>query len=284
MDLPLKKNLLKQSIFKLSLLVLFLTTTITPLFAQGNLLVYPTRIVFDTQKNIKKVVLTNTGKDTAIYNISFVEYKMTKYGQMKVISLPEEGLNFASTNLRYFPRRVVLGPYQAQTLKVQLRNARSLADGEYRSHLYFRAVEDKSKLEDIDKKKDTTSISVQLKPIFGISIPCIVRKGKNNTALTITDAALTSLNTDESALKFHINRTGNMSVYGDLSINYISKKNKVIKVGQVNGVGIYTPGNLRIIRIKLKPPKNVNFDGGRLHIIFTKNKSDEILSEANLAL
>lgn len=257
---------------------------ISPVFAQGNLLVFPTRLVFDTKKNIEKVVLTNTGKDTAIYNISFVEYKMTKYGEMKVISLPEEGLNFASPNLRYFPRRVVLGPYQAQTLKVQLRNARSLADGEYRSHLYFRAIEDLGKLEDIHKKKDTTSISVQLKPIFGISIPCIVRKGENNTAVTITNAELTPLKTNESVLKFDLNRIGNMSIYGDVSINYIDKKNKVTKVGQVNGVGIYTPGNLRIIRIKLKPPKNVNLDAGTLHIVFTKNKSDEILSEANLAL
>ncbi|MGK0413690.1 MAG: hypothetical protein ACJA1B_001898 [Polaribacter sp.] len=284
MNLLLKKTLLTQTIFKFSLLVIFLTKTITPLFAQGNLLVYPTRIVFDTKENIEKVVLTNTGEDTAIYNISFVEYKMTKYGQMKVISLPEEGLNFASTNLRYFPRRVILGPYQSQTLKVQLRNAKSLADGEYRSHLYFRGAEDKGKLEDINKKKDTSSISVQLKPIFGISIPCIVRKGENNTTVTITDPELTPLNTNESTLKFHLNRIGNMSVYGDLSIHYIDKKNKVTKISQVNGVGIYTPGNLRIINIKLNPPKNINFDGGTLHIVFTKNKREEILSETNLAL
>lgn len=284
MDLCVNKTFLKVAVFKYLLLFVFSISTMAPIVAQGNLLVYPTRIVFDGKKNIKKVFLTNTGSKKAIYNISFVEYKMTKNGEMKVVLLPEEGLKFASSNLRFFPRKVILEPYQSQTLKVQLRNTKNLVEGEYRSHLYFRAVEDEGDLQDVSKKKDTVNISVKLKPIFGISIPCIFRIGENTTVVSLSDLELKTVNFEERILKFNLNRIGNMSIYGDLSINYIDKNNKVLKVGQINGVGVYTPGNLRIIRIKLKSSKNMNFDEGKLHIVFTKNKSDEILSEASLKL
>lgn len=265
------------------MIVIFLSTSLKPILAQGNLLVYPTRVVFNEKNSIQKVVLSNTGKDSAVYDISFIEYKMTKFGEMKLVTEPEEGLNFASTNLRYFPRKVVLGPFQSQTVKVQLRNAQSLKDGEYRSHLYFRAVEDNKKAENVNEKNDT-DISVKLKPIFGISIPCIVRKGVDNTNVSISDLSLSQSISKENMLNLDINRIGNMSIYGDFLIKYITSDNKTYEVGLIQGVGVYTPGNVRTLKLKLNLPKNLELNGGKLQVIFTKNNSKEILAEANLAL
>lgn len=283
MNTTLKSFLLKKNILKFLMVSFFLILSSQSLLAQGNLLVYPTRVVFDGKNNIQKVVLSNTGKDSALYDISFIEYKMTKFGEMKLISAPEEGLNFASPNLRYFPRRVVLGPFQSQTLKIQLRNARSLKDGEYRSHLYFRAVQEKKALGSVDEK-NATDISVKLKPIFGISIPCIIKKGEDNTKVTLSELSLNQENTNQFFLNLNINRTGNMSVYGDFMIHYLDQKNKLHQVGRVQGVGVYTPGNVRTIRVKLTAPKNSTFSGGKLQVVFTKNESKEILAEANLVL
>ena len=37
--------------------------------AQGDLLIFPKRIVFDKGKRVKQLILSNIGKDTAIYNV-----------------------------------------------------------------------------------------------------------------------------------------------------------------------------------------------------------------------
>lgn len=269
--------------FKRLWVAVFLITTINPVLAQGDLLIYPKRVVFEGRKSIEKLTLSNTGKDTAVYNVSFVEYKMNEKGEMKIISESEDGLNFASSHVRFFPRKVTLAPNEGQTIKVQLRNAQSLNDGEYRSHLYFRAEEEQGALGETTKAKDS-AISVQLKAVFGISIPCIVRKGTNTTKVSISNLKLIQLDNLNVALQFNLNREGNMSAYGDFSINYIAPNSKVYEVSSMKGVGVYTPGNLRTLIIKLKKPENISFDGGAFKVVFTENESKKILTEANLSL
>lgn len=278
-----KDSFYTTSMFKYLFFVVFLFSSASSLVAQGDLLIYPKRVVFEGRKSIEKLTLSNTGKDTAVYTISFLEYKMNKKGQMKIISEPEEGLNFASSHVRFFPRKVTLAPNEGQTVKVQLRNAQGLNEGEYRSHLYFRAEEKKAPLGETKKAKDSV-ISVKLKPIFGISIPCIVRKGENTTTVAISDIELIALDNNAYGMQFHLNRTGNMSAYGDVTINYITPANKVYEVAKMKGVGLYTPGNLRIVKIKLEESEVINFEGGEFKVIFTENESKKILAEANLTL
>jgi hypothetical protein len=271
------------SMLKYLCIIIFLFSIQPSLFAQGDLLIYPKRLVFEGRKSIQKLTLANTGKDTAVYNISFVEYKMNENGQLKIISKAEEGLQFASSNVRFYPRKVTLAPNESQIVKVQLRGSQSLKDGEYRSHLYFRAEEKKAPLGEISKSKDSI-IAVKLKPIFGISIPCIVRKGENTTNVSISDMQLIEIENNSYGMQFHLNRTGNMSAYGDVTINYTSPANEVYEVAKTKGIGIYTPGNLRIVKIKLKTQENINFNGGTFNITFTKNESKKILAEATLTL
>lgn len=278
-----KDSFFYTHVFRCLLVFVFLIAFVSPIVAQGDLLIYPKRVVFEGRTNIEKLTLANTGKDTAVYNISFVEYKMNEAGELEIISEAEEGLNFASSNVRFFPRKVTLAPNEAQTVKVQLRRSSTLDEGEYRSHLYFRAEEDKGALGETSKVKDST-IAVKLKAVFGISIPCIVRKGTNTTTVSISDLQLLQLDNQEAALQFNLNRSGNMSAYGDFTINYTAANNTIYEVAKMKGVGVYTPGNLRVIKIKLNKPETINFAGGYFNVIFTKNESKEILTEANLTL
>lgn len=283
MLVQVKDSFFKTILFKRLWVVVFIITTINPVLAQGDLLIYPKRVVFEGRKSIEKLTLSNTGKDTAVYNVSFVEYKMNEKGEMKIISEPEDGINFASSHVRIYPRKVTLAPFEGQTIKVQLRNSQNLNDGEYRSHLYFRAEEDQGALGETTKAKDS-AISVQLKAVFGISIPCIVRKGTNTTKVNISNLKLIQLDNLDDALQLNLNRQGNMSAYGDFSINYIAPNSKVYEVASMKGVGVYTPGNFRTLIIKLKKPENISFDGGAFKVVFTENESKKILTEANLTL
>ncbi|PCI06476.1 MAG: molecular chaperone [Flavobacteriaceae bacterium] len=270
-------------LFKFLLVTVFLTVTISPLFAQGNLLIYPKRVVFEGRNKIEKLVLSNVGKDTAVYNISFLEYKMKTNGELKIISEPEEGQYFASPNVRFYPRKVTLAPNESQTVKVQLRNSQKLKEGEYRSHLYFRAGLNNSALGEKEQSKDST-VTVSLKPVFGLSIACIVRKGISTTSISISNIKLIQPKEDYYALKFLLNRSGNMSVYGDFTVHYITAEGTKYEVAKMKGVGVYTPGTLRDIKIRLYRPKNVVFNGGYFKVAFTKNESKKILTEANLKL
>jgi P pilus assembly chaperone PapD len=107
--------------------------------AQGDLLIFPKRIVFDEGKRVKQLILSNIGKDTAIYNVSFLQYRMNENGGFKAITTPDVGQYFATPYLRVFPRKVTLAPNESQIVKVQLTKSTKLKEGEYRSHLYFRA-------------------------------------------------------------------------------------------------------------------------------------------------
>jgi hypothetical protein len=276
--LPLSTKLLRSSI--LLILCFFLGHS---LFAQGNLVIHPKRVVFDGKKKIEKLVLSNTGKDSAVYNISFIDYKMNDYGVLLSTKEEEEGLRFASPYVRLYPRIVKLGPNESQIVKVQMYNAEKIPDGEYRSHLYFRAEQEKRALGKQTKEIESL-VSVKIEAVFGISIACIIRKGQDKTYLSISEISYSKSKDQENFLAFKLNRTGNMSAYGDFVVNYIAPSNKVYEVGTVKGIGLYLPGTARTMKITLNTPSNVDFKGGSFKVVFTENESKKILAEADLNL
>ena len=91
-----------------------------PVKAQGNLLVTPRRVVFDGSRRVMELNLANTGQDTARYNISFVQYRMTEDGDFEEITEPDPGQFFADRHLRFFPRTILLGPSESQTVRMQV--------------------------------------------------------------------------------------------------------------------------------------------------------------------
>jgi len=237
--------------------------------AQGNLLITPKRVVFDGTKRVMELNLANTGQDTAKYNVSIVQYRMTENGAFEEISTPDPGQNFADKYIRFFPRTVTLGPNEAQVVKMQVTNTSNLAAGEYRSHVYFRAVPKQSALGEVDPNRDTTAVSVKLVPIFGITIPVIIRIGQSTAAVTISDLKLDMVNDSTNRLALVFNRTGNMSVYGDLKVIHISPSGKETTVGVVNGIAVYTPNPLRKFLMDLDRKANVDLHQGKLKVTFS---------------
>lgn len=242
---------MKRTIFHIVSL-LFLLFCSQGLFAQGNLLVAPIRVVFDDSKQREDLNLSNIGQDTAVYLISFVHYKMLEDGGFQQLSdstpLPTPR---SDTYLRIFPRRVTLAPGESQLVRLQYRKTQNMANGEYRSHLYFRADKDATPL-GVEDNKDTTKLSVSITPIFGISIPVIVRNGPTTLSVTLTDVSVKAVNDTLSNLSVGINRAGNMSAYGSLEATYIPETGNQVVVGQANGVGVYTELNKRMYTLPLR--------------------------------
>jgi hypothetical protein len=190
-------------------------------------------------------------------------------GGFETISEPDPGQRFATSNVRFFPRSVTLGPNEAQVVKIQLIKTNELTAGEYRSHLYFRAVPKQKPLGEEDKVKDTTTISVKLTPIFGITIPVLIRVGESTTKVTLTELSFQSVNDTIPRLSMVFNRSGNMSVYGDIAVDYISLHGKVTRVGVANGVAVYTPNTVRRFQFNLNKTSGVDYSSGTLRVIYS---------------
>jgi hypothetical protein len=255
----------------LSLLVLILFILLASLNvdAQGNLLVTPRRVVFDGTKRSVDLNLANIGKDTATYAISLVQIRMKEDGGFDIITAPEPGQNFADQNIRFFPRSVVLPPGEAQVVKVQLLRTTQLAPGEYRSHFYFRSVPKTDPLGEEKVITDSNSISVRLTPVFGITIPAIIRVGESTTKVTLSDLKLEIAADGNPVLKLVFNRTGNFSVYGDLAVDHVSSQGIVTRVGAANGVAVYTPNTVRRFQINLNKVAGLDLISGKLKVFFS---------------
>ena len=157
-------------------------------------------------------------------------------------------------------------------------------DGEYRSHLYFRAEKTNEPLGQENDVKDSSNISVKLEAVFGISIATIIRKGKSNTTTTISDLNFINGDNPDYFLSFQLNRKGNMSTYGKLTINYISRENEVYEVAMARGLAVYTPGEFRKVKMKLQKPGGITFNGGKFTVVYTEHESENIIAEAEIQL
>lgn len=268
---------------RLLLSLFFLGGFCFELFSQGNLLITPNRVVFEGRKQKEELNLVNTGNQTSTYSMSFVQRRMNEDGSFEIIKVPDSGQLFADPYLRIYPRQVTLNPGEGQVVLLQIRRKANMQDGEYRSHLYFRSEKDYTPLGTI--KKDTLkTLSVEVIPTFGISIPIIIRSGIVNASASLTNLKIE--NKESPTLTFILNRTGNISVYGDLKVEFIPAKGKSYPLASVKGVAVYTNINKRFMSIKLDPTSK-DLKNGKLQLRYTSRddaKKQEVFAEAELEL
>ncbi len=261
-----KLNTLTFSVLLFHVFAGLLLAAAAPLAAQGDLLIFPKRLVFEGGKKSDIINLTNIGKDTATYKISFIQIRMTEYGGFENIVEPDSGQFFAEPLLRYYPRTVTLGPNESQVIKLQLKSIGNTPAGEYRSHLYFRA--DKTAAPRKDVKADTNAVSVHISALFGISIATIVRVGKSTARVNLTNLWMERNEQNAPLLHLEFHRSGNMSVYGTLVVQHVSPEGVTTKVGEVSGLAVYTPGAVRKAALKLQEPPGVDYSKGKLVAIY----------------
>lgn len=278
---------IKRVFFCKKLVTLLLTVFFAlPMVAQGDLLITPRRVVFEGNKRVEELNLSNTGRDTSLYNVSFVQYRMADDGTFQEITEPDPGQNFADKNLRFFPRTVTLAPGEAQTVRMQVLNRERLAPGEYRSHVYFRSVPKEGALGLDNADADTSALSIRIIPIFGITIPIIIRVGESDTRVAISDVALQKVDDSTNVVAFTFNREGNMSAYGDVRVTHISPDGTNTLLGAVNGVAVYTPNKKRNFQVLIDRAVIVDLKSGSLKVEYLSqsDRNPAKLAEASINL
>jgi P pilus assembly chaperone PapD len=285
------KNLLsyiqvKQLILLLSVSIALIQLSAINLMAQGNLVVFPRRLVFEGSRRSQELNIANTGSDTARYNISLLHYRMMENGAFEEITQPDSGENFADKYIRFFPRSVTLAPNESQVVKIQYMRTNQISPGEYRSHLYFRAEPNEKPLGEKEVSKDSASISIKLVPIFGITVPVIIRAGESTVTVSLSDLSFEMANDTIPTLQMAINRTGNMSVYGDIAVDHVSQQDKVTRVSFIQGVAVYTPNRIRRIKIEVDKNLDIDYNSGKLHVLYMSQSDSKPgnLAEAEMVL
>lgn len=212
----------------------------------GDLLITPTRVMLEGKKRTAEVTLNNRGPKEAVYRISLEHKRMRENGEYEEAKETKPGERFADEMVRYSPRQVTLKPGASQTVRFMMRVPEGAEQGEYRSHVLFRAVPQQPQGEDVEQGAvDAKQISIRLIPVYGVSIPLIVRVGELAANGSLSDAKL-----DGKTLSLAIHRQGTRSLYGDIVVT----NDGGTVVGQMKGVAVFTPNTTRTLKLELSPP------------------------------
>ncbi len=220
-----------------------------PLAAQGDLLVAPTRVILDGSRGTE-VILSNIGQQEATYRIGLELRRMTKEGKLEDVSREEanEIEQAALGMIRYAPRRIKLAPGQPQAVRISARPGAELPDGEYRVHMSFKAIPQARPVTAENATTTAGGISIQLIPIYGVTIPVIVRKGRLEAIAAIQNPQITAGPGGQDVLTLDLARKGESSTYGEI---------RVMKQGQdepiylARGVAVYSELSERTVRMGL---------------------------------
>jgi len=238
----------------------------------GDFSVTPTRLVFEGRDATETVTVVNSSAQTATFRISFVHMQMGENGELTQIENLPDGYNAAEPMLRYAPRQIEIPPGQVQVVRIALRKPDALAAGEYRSHMFFRAVPDESRGQAIEQAgtADAGGLRIDLIPIFGITIPAIVRHGDISAKAALSEFALARRD-NLQVLRFRIAREGDASLYGDVSVSYTppSGQGRGTVIAELNRVAVYPEVSRRQVEVALRPPPGVTLaSGGTLEITY----------------
>jgi fimbrial chaperone protein len=281
---------LKPSNSSLLAAFVLLLAGLAPFSSFADLMINPTRVVFEGNQRSAQIDVINDGTTPATYRVRVVNRQMTESGEFKEITSPGAGDQFADSMLVYSPRQIVLKPGTQQLVRIALRKPADLAEGEYRSHLMFEKVADPGLSNTLESqiKPGPNEVGVNIAALVGVSIPVIVRQGKTDATTTISGIAVAQPRTpgQPGAIEFEVNRSGNRSVYGDLTATFKTPAGPEQLVAQAGGVAVYVPNTHRRVRLNLQMPDGTQLAGGTLKVTYKERIADsgKLLAESSIQI
>ena len=224
------KSVVAGSLFAVPLIALPTTASA----GVGDLLVAPTRIVLDGRKGAE-IILNNIGDEPATYRVSVEFRRMTETGDLVDVTTPSEAELKTQDMIVYAPRKVTLAPRQPQSIHLIARPPQGLPDGEYRVHLLFRAIPPATPVVQT-AREEPKGVQFKLTPVYGVTIPVIVRRGNLQAQAGIADVHLEN-KANGPAVGLDLVRSGSRSTYGEVRVLKAGIKEPI---AISKGIAIYT--------------------------------------------
>jgi len=179
----------------------------------------------------------------------------------------------------FAPRRVTLAPHEPQSIRVTARPPQGLPDGEYRIHLLFRAVPAPTPVAPAGEQP--RGVQLRLIPIYGVTIPVIVRLGNLDAKAAIGNVKLESKDGKE-AVGLELNRTGSRSTFGEVRVLKAGAKDPI---AFARGVAVYTEVGGRHVSLPVDDAQKSRLSGPvTVQYIETGDDGRQTIAEAQAVL
>ena len=244
----------------------------------GDLLVAPTRIVLNGSRGTQ-VILNNIGEDVATYRISVELRRMTPDGSLIDVTTPNAAEKAAEDMILYAPRKITLPPNQPQTINIAARAPAGLVDGEYRVHLLFRAIPAPHPV--VASAGPAKGISFSLTPVYGVTIPVIVRLGNLQAKAGIANVHLVDQGGKRS-VAMDLSRTGTRSIFGEVRVMKAGVKDPI---ALQRGIAVYTEVGGRSLSIPVDPKLAASANGAvTVQYVETTEAGPQVIAETSAVL
>jgi P pilus assembly chaperone PapD len=245
----------------------------------GDLLVAPTRIVLDGRKGAE-VVLNNIGDEPAVYRVSIEFRRMSTDGGLEDVAQPTVDDQKAADMIIYAPRRVTLAPHEPQAIRIAARAPQGLPDGEYRVHLLFRAIPPATPVVQSASEPEK-GVRFQLTPIYGVTIPVIVRLGNLQATAGIANVHLDNKD-GNSVVSLDLSRSGTRSTFGEVRVLKAGVKDPI---ALQKAIAVYTEINSRHVAVPVNPAYKGDLAGPvTVQYVETFDDGNHVIAETQAVL
>lgn len=250
--------------------------------ASANILITPTRVVFEGRDRYADVTLVNNGKKSMKYEMEWVYHLMQpETGYYAVVEDLGDGFDL-SKNIVFSPRRVELAPGAKQKVRLALRRPAEVPDGDYHVHLKFRALPTELSTDGLEAEAPAAA---QVRINVSYTIPVILRAGEPDVKASIGRIELVR-NPSTGLLNAHVpvKRPENSpyAVLGYFWVYHVDASNNEELIGELSNAHIFSEIDERTFDVPLRK----DISGGSLKFVlrYFDKKNDFIYDEKIFAL
>jgi len=245
----------------------------------GDLLVAPTRLVLDGRKGAE-IILNNIGDEPATYRVSVEFLRMNEQGGLVEVTSPTDADRKIEDMIVYAPRKVTLAPHEPQAIRIAARAPQGMPDGEYRAHMLFRAIPPATPVTQAAGEQ-VKGVQFKLTPIYGVTIPVIVRLGNLQATAGIADVKLEQKK-GAAFVDLDLVRNGSRSTYGEVRVLKAGLKDPI---AIQKGIAVYTEVGKRHVSVAVQDKYKDQATGPvTVQYVETFDEGSHVLAETQAVL
>jgi hypothetical protein len=224
--------------------------------------------------------LNNIGDEPATYRVSIEFLRMTEQGGLTDVASPTDTDKKAQDMIVYAPRKVTLAPHEPQAIRIAARAPQGMPDGEYRVHMLFRAIPDATPVTQAGNEP-VKGVQFKLTPIYGVTIPVIVRLGNLQATAAIADVHLDQKQ-GSAFVDLDVVRNGTRSIYGEIRVLKAGLKDPI---AVQKGIAVYTEVGKRHVSIPVQEKYKNDASGPvTVQYVETFDEGSHVLAETQAVL
>lgn len=251
-----------------SLFLLFIVS-VNSSAAYADLLITPTRVVFNEGDRFAVVTLVNPGDKTQTYEMGWRFFRMQEEGDAYKPTDKSVTDFDVTKHVMFTPRRVTLAAGAKQKVRLRLSRPEGIPSGDYRGHFEFASVGGNvSDGKVLAKGAKSASVAINV----GYTIPVILRIGKPDVKISI-DRIQFDRNKINGRLEVSVpllRSGGAFGGMGHLFLTHVTPDGKEEVVGEIGNANIYP----EVLRRVYKVPLTKDIAGGKLRVVLYNYDTD----------